>query len=168
VYVFEPNANGVNVPVSVLNTDGCNPNGGSSAYYFTSDSSTCLPYPTVTGSRGTPEGNDPGSLRGPSITTLDMTISQELGGKDRGYQVGLRAQNLLGNYSADTPYNNFWYTNCGFGVPCGPNNTQGLPASGTNTATGFEPFQYNTCPQPYCSDKSGPPREYTFFVSWKY
>jgi hypothetical protein len=168
VYVFEPNANGINVPVSVLNTDGCNPNGGSSAYYFTSDSSTCLPYPTVTGSRGTPEGNDPGSLRGPSITTLDMTISQELGGKDRGYQVGLRAQNLLGNYSADTPYNNFWYTNCGFGVPCGPNNTQGLPASGTNTATGFEPFQYNTCPQPYCSDKSGPPREYTFFVSWKY
>jgi hypothetical protein len=147
----------------VLNTDVNNPNGGSSAYYYTDSTGT-----TIIGSRGTPEGNDPGSLHAPPITTLDMTISQDLGGSSRGYEIGLRAQNLLGNYAPVTPYNNSWYTNCGFGVPCGPNNALGLPVSGTNTAAGLEPFQFNTCPQPYCSDKSGPPREYTFFMSWKY
>jgi hypothetical protein len=163
VYIFQTNANGVSVPVSVLNTDVNNPNGASDAYYFT-DSNTGA----IIGSRGTPEGNDPGSIRAPSITTLDMTISQELGGSDRGYEIGLRGQNLLGNYRPDAPYNNFWYENCGFGVACGPNNAQGLPVSGTNLAAGGEPFQYNTCPQPYCADKSGTPREYTLFVSWKY
>ncbi len=163
VYIFETNANGVSVPVSVLNTDVNNPDGATSAYYYTDPNTGA-----IIGSRGTPEGNDPGSLRSPPITTLDMTISQEIGGSDRGYEVGLRVENLLGNYQPDTPYNNSFYTNCGFGVPCGPNNALGNPVSGTNTLAGGEPFEYNTCPQPYCADKSGEPREYTFFVNWKY
>jgi hypothetical protein len=155
VYIYETLASGKTVPVQVLNTDVNNPNGSSEAYYYTDPTGSF-----IVGSRGTPEGNDPGTLKGPGLATVDMTISQIFGKSDRQYEVGLRGENLLGNYTGDVPINNPFYQNCGFGVPCA--------TSGFNTAAATEPFQYNYSPFPYEAEKTGPPREYTAFVSWKY
>ena len=155
VYIFQTLANGKEVPTLVLNTDVNNPNGGSEAYYYTDPTGT-----TIVGSRGTPEGDDPGTLTGPPLATLNMTISQEFGSGDRPFEIGIRGENLLGTYAGALPINNPWYTNCGFGVSC--------PGSGTNLQAPTEPFQYNYGPGPYESEKNGPPRVYTVFASWKY
>jgi hypothetical protein len=155
VYIYETLPSGKTVPVQVLNTDVNNPNGSSEAYYYTDATGT-----TIIGSRGTPEGNDPGSLKGPGLATLNMTISQEFGRGGQEYTVGLRGENLLGNYSGAAPFNNPFYQNCGFGIPCA--------TSGMNTAAATEPFQYNYSPFPYEAEKNGPPRVYTAFISWKY
>jgi hypothetical protein len=155
VYIFQTLANGKTIPTQVLNTDVNNPNGASEAYYYTDPTGT-----TIVGSRGTPEGADPGTLKGPALATLNMTISQEFGSGERPFEIGLRGENLLGNYTGALPSNNPWYTNCGFGVSC--------PGSGTNLAAATEPFQYNYGPGPYEAEKNGPPRLYTIFASWKY
>ena len=155
VYIYETLPSGRTVPVQVLNTDVNNPNGSSGAYYYTDPTGT-----TIVGSRGTPEGNDPGTLRGPALATLNMTISQTFGKGGRPFQVGIRGENLLGNYTGVVPINNPFYQNCGFGIPCA--------TSGFNTAAATEPFQYNYSPFPYEAEKNGPPRIYTVFASWKY
>jgi hypothetical protein len=159
VYVFVQNAQNQSVPISVLNTDLAN--GYTNAYYYTDPNNPgTMQQPNIIGSRGTPEGDDPGTLRGVANTYLNLTMSQDLGGKERGFQVGLRVENLLGNYNASSPSNNIWYTNCGFGKSC--------PGSGQNLNIGLEPFQYNYGSGPYENEQLGLPREYTVFVTMKY
>jgi hypothetical protein len=161
VYIFQTLDNGKTLPTLVLNTDLSNPNGPGEAYYFTDPANPgTIQQPNITGSRGTPEGDDPGTLTGPGLATFNMTISQEFGAGSRPFEIGLRGENLFGNYTGALPINNPWYTNCGLGASC--------PGSGTNLAAATEPFQYNFGPGPYESEKNGPPRLYTLFVSWKY
>ncbi|HEY5095593.1 MAG TPA: TonB-dependent receptor [Candidatus Eremiobacteraceae bacterium] len=167
VYIFTTNAKGQSVPQLVLNTDLAN--GYTNAYYYTDPNDPGTEQqPNIIGSRGTPEGDDPGTLHGVANTYLNLSISQDIGPKDRGYQIGLRVENLLGNYNPSSPSNNIWYENCGFGKPCGPNNSLGNPVSGTNLNAGLEPFQYNYGRAPYENEQTGLPREFTVFLSMKY
>ena len=163
-FVFGRNGN----PVQVLNTDLASSSGVTGAYYLTNPSNPGTVFsPNVVASRGTPEGDDPGTLFGPAITTVNFTLSQELGKAPKNVEVGMRVQNLFGGYSPAVIPSNPFYGFSGFG-----NN--GLP-SGVNTnacAPGqtfaCEPFQFNYSPFPYEKEQSGPPRVYTFFVSAKY
>src|SRR5450755_3714266 len=86
VFVFVQNAQGQTVPEAVLNTDLAN--GYTNAYYYTDPNNPGTEQqPNIIGSRGTPEGNDPGTLRGVANAYLNLTLSQDLGGKERGFQV---------------------------------------------------------------------------------
>src|SRR4029077_17655858 len=70
-FIFQPvGPNGASVPVEVLNTDlaatALGQNANTSAYYFTDPSNPgTILHPNITGSRGTPDGNAPGTLKGP-------------------------------------------------------------------------------------------------------
>ena len=167
VYVF---ANACNpllpaIPVSVLNTDlarsTCAPGSTQDAYYYTDPANPGTVFaPNITGSRGTPDGDDPGSLHGNPIATVNLSIAKDLGGRGRYWTVGMRVENLLGNYSPTAPSNNPWYVNNGLG--------SSGPGSGQNPNIGFEPYQYNLSSLPYENEPIGLPRTYTFFVSTKY
>jgi len=166
-------------PVEVLNTDlarnTCAPGSVQDAYYYTDPTNPGTVFaPNIIGSRGTPDGADPGTLHGYPIALLNLSIYKDLGRGSNYWTVGMRVENLLGNYSPDAPSNNPWYTNNGFG---GYNNV-GSPlelGSGTNPnictpgQTIFcEPYQYNLSPLPYENESIGVPRTYTFFVSTRY
>ena len=65
------------VPVEVLNTDlaaaSLGQNTLTSAYYYTDPANPgTILNPNITGSRGTPEGNDPGSLRSPQRLLVNL------------------------------------------------------------------------------------------------
>jgi hypothetical protein len=153
------------IPVSVLNTDlarsMCAPGSTQDAYYFTDPANPGTVFsPNITGSRGTPDGDDPGSLHGNPIATVNLSIAKDIGGHGKYWTVGVRVENLLGNYSPDAPSNNPWYVNNGLG--------SSGPGSGQNPNIGFEPYQYNLSSLPYENEPIGLPRMYTFFISTKY
>ena len=167
-FIFESNciAGAPAIPVEVLNTDlaeNCLGNNfNTSAYYFTDPANpgTVL-RPNITGSRGTPDGNDPGTLRGPQIMTMNLSISHDIGAGARATQVGFRVVNLLGNYSDANVGFNSRYRNNGIG---GFSST-----SGTNLVLPlFEPYQFPRSPLPFENEPTGTARTWTFFVDAKF
>jgi len=81
----------------------------------------------------------------------------------------VRVLNLLGNYTPAVVANNPYYVPNGlggYGPGSGFNTNQCAP--GVINAFGCEPFQNNYSPYPYENESSGPPRQWTFFVSMKY
>jgi hypothetical protein len=167
-FVFQPlGKNGGLVPVEVLNTDlaeiSLGANQFTSAYYFTDPSNPgTILHPNITGSRGTDDGNDPGTLKGPQRFFLNnVTIAHDVGRGPTGMQIGIRGTNLLGNYTNSVVGGNSRYRNNGLG---------GFSASsGTNLVLPlFEPYQFPRSPNPYENEATGPARLYTLFVSIKY
>jgi len=164
-FIFEPEGpGGANIPVEVLNTDlaASTP---ADAYYFTDPTNPgTADNPNIIGSRGTAEGDDPGTLHGPAIATVNLSVSHELG-SPRNWEVGFRVENLFrnftpGNYSAQDIPNNPYYINNGFGAFG--------PGSGANPNIGIEPYQYNYGPFSYENEPIGQPQTWTVFVSMKY
>ena len=163
-FVFGPGG----APVQVLNTDLAATSGVRGAYYLTNSSNPGTVFaPNIVASRGTPEGDDPGSLFGPAIITVNLTLAQELGGKPKGFEVGIRVQNVFGNYSPAQILSNPYYGFSGFGnhgLTSGVNPNACAPGQ----TFACEPFQYRYSPFPYEQEQIGPPRVYTFFISTKY
>ena len=162
-YIFGPNGQ----PEQVLNTDlaAVTP---SEAYYFTDPTDPGTPeHPNIVASRGTPEGPDPGSLFGPAIATVDLSIAHMLGAGPHNSEIGLRVENLLGNYSPTTIPANLFYVPQGigsFGAGSGFNTNQCAPGQ----SYGCEPFMYNQSVYPYEKEPNGPPRLFTAYYSIKY
>ena len=158
--------NSSGTPVQVLNTDlAVTP---SQAYYFTDPTNRGTMFaPNITASRGTPEGDDPGSLFAPATALVSVTLSYDIGKGPHAYQVGVRASNLLGNYTPTFIPANLYYVPQalgGYGPGSGYNVNQCAPGQ----TFACEPFQYSQSVHPYESEPSGPPRVFTFFVSAKY
>ena len=154
------------IPVEVLNTDlaeAClGNNANTSAYYFTDPTNPgTLLNPHITGSRGTPDGNDPGTLRGPQIMTVNLSIYHDIGQGSDTTQVGFRVTNLLGNYTNTVVAGNSRYRNNGLG---------GFgQSSGSNPVLSqLEPYQYPRSPLPYENEPTGPARLWTFFISSRF
>jgi outer membrane receptor protein involved in Fe transport len=162
----DPNAN---VPTQVLNTDLAATT-SNQAYYFTDPANPgTILSPNIVASRGTNEGPDPGSLRGPQVALFNMSVSQDVGNGPNHVQVGVRALNLFGNYTSTSPHNNpYWVPQGigGFGPGSGTNFNACPP--GVVNQFGCEPFQNPYQPGPYQNEASGQPRLYTFFVSMRY
>ena len=169
----DPNAN---VPTQVLNTDlaATTPQ---QAYYFTDPANPgTILNPNITSSRGTPEGDDPGSLRSSPAAVFNVSLSQDIGHGPNNFRVGMRVLNLLGNYTAPLTStslsgggsNPYYVSNGlgGYGPGSGFNTNQCPP--GVVNQVGCEPFQNNYSPFPYENEANGPPRVYTFFVSMRY
>jgi hypothetical protein len=163
------------VPVEVLNTDlaaaSLGQNTRTSAYYFTdaTNPGTIL-NPNIVGSRGTPEGPDPGSLWGPARMTVNISVAHDIGTGPNHFQVGVRAQNLFGNYTPTLVGGTSRYRNNGLGGFNGLANTSGnsngAPNSGSNNVNPLtQPLQFPRDAGPYVSYPTGPARTYTFFVS---
>ncbi len=76
-------------------------------------------------------------------------------------------ENLFGNYSPTRIPPNIYYVPQGNGG-IGPGSGNNFNACPPGVTLGCEPFQYNQSPDPYEKERSGPPREFTFFVSAKY
>ncbi len=154
-------------PEQVLNTDlaATTP---SEAYYFTDPNNPgTIEQPNITASRGTKEGSDPGSLFGPPIATVNLSLSHTLGAGIHNSEIGVRVENLLGNYSPTLIPSNLYYVPQGvggYGAGSGFNVNQCTPAN----PSFCEPFMYNQSVYPYEAEPSGPPRLYTFFYSIKY
>lgn len=155
-----------NTPVEVLNTDlaeaALGNNANTSAYYFTDPTNPgTILNPNITGSRGTPEGTDPGTLRGPQILRWNLTIAHDIGAAPNGMQAGVRIQNALGNYSDALVGQNSRYRNNGVG---------GFgPTSGTNKINPlYQPYQYPRSPLPFENEATGIARTYSFFLTAKF
>jgi carboxypeptidase family protein len=167
VYVFANSCDPTQpaIPVLVLNTDlarnTCAPGSVQDAYYYTDPANPGTVFaPNITGSRGTPDGDDPGSLHGNPIALVNLSVARDIGRGANYWTVGMRVINVFGNYSPASPGNNPWYVNNGLG---------GFgPGSGNNPNIGFEPYQYNLGTLPYENQPVGTPRVYTFFVSTRY
>jgi hypothetical protein len=161
-FVFDANGN----PVQVFNTDlAVTP---SEAYYFTDPTNRGTMFaPHITASRGTPEGDDPGTLFTPSAALLNLTISQDIGKGPHNFQVGVRGANLLGNYTPALVPANLYYVPQGIGG-YGPGSGYNVNQCAPGQTFACEPFRYNQSPYPYEIEPDGPPRLYTFFVSIKY
>ena len=143
-------------PVQVPNTNYLN---GAYGYYTVDPNNPgTFEHPNIIGSKGTPEGDDAGSLEAPGLVHVNLTIAQDFG-PGKKYQIGLRIGNLLGNFSPAVPITNPWYHNNGFG---GYN-----PNSGQNGNAGSEPFQYNWSPNPYEAEAIGPERQFLFYFTTK-
>ena len=170
-FVYATNAQGRLVPMEVLNTDlaaaslGLNAN--TSAYYFTDPANPgTILHPNITGSRGTPDGTDPGTLKGPAIATMNLSLAHDIGAN--GMQVGFRVSNLLGNYTDAVVGGNSRYRNNGFGS-YNSGSSFFYPPSGSNLVNPlFEPYQYARSPLPFENEATGPARLWTFFVSQKF
>ena len=167
-FVFESSciAGAPAIPVEVLNTDlaeNCLGNNfNTSAYYFTDPTNPgTILSPHITGSRGTPDGNDPGTLRGPQVMTMNLSVYHDIGQGPNVMQAGFRVTNLFGNYTDATVAGNSRYRNNGLG---------GFgPTSGTNKVLPlFEPFQYPRSPLPFENEPTGTARTWTFFVDSKF
>lgn len=175
-FVFESSciAGAPAVPIEVLNTDlaeNClGNNANTSAYYFTDPSNPgTILHPNITGSRGTPDGADPGTLRGPQIMTMNLSLSHDIGHGTSPMQVGLTITNLFGNYTNAVVGGNSRYRNNGLGGYNGaPGFFQG-PVSGSNDVlANYEPYQYPRSPLPFENEPTGTARTWTFFVSSKF
>lgn len=161
IFVFGPDG----APVQVLNTDLVS---GTNAYYLTNPSDHGTEFaPNVVASRGTPEGDDPGTLFGPAIATVNVTLAYRLSRAPNAADIGLRAENLFGNFLPTRIPPNPYYGFSGFGnngLPSGVNPNACAPGQ----TFGCEPFRYNYSALPYEEEQTGPPRLYTFFISVKY
>lgn len=161
---FTFGANGL--PEQVLNTDLVSIS--SEAYYFTDPTNPgTVEHPNIVASRGTPEGPDPGSLFGPAIATVGLSIAHTLGAGLHNSEVGVRVENLLGNYSPTTIPANLYYIPQGIGG-YGPGSGTNLNQCAPHQTYGCEPFMYNQSAYPYESEPSGPPRLFTLYYSIKY
>lgn len=164
-FTFET-INGVSVPVQVLNTDLVSI--PSEAYYFTDPTNPgTIDNPNITASRGTPEGDDPGTLKGPQIATVQVEVSHDLGRAPHNMLAGVRVQNLFGNYTPTRIPANLYYVPNGIGG-FGPGSGTNVNACPPGVNFACEPFQYNQSAFPYENESSGPPRLFTFFLSMKY
>lgn len=158
-FVFGPDGK---TPEYVLNTNlaesALGNSAASSAYYFTDPANPgTIEHPNITGSRGTPEGPDPGSLRGPEILTMNITLAHTIGNGE----VGIFANNLLGNYTGGSPFTSSTYVNNGLG---------GFgPGSGNPNAflLATQPYIFGRKPNSYISYPTGGARLYTFYYSAK-
>jgi Carboxypeptidase regulatory-like domain len=162
-FIFGPNGQ----PIQVLNTDlaATTP---SEAYYFTDPTNPGTPEnPNIVASRGTPEGPDPGSLFGPAISTVDLTLSHYFGAGPHNSEVGVRVENLLGNYSPTTIPSNLYYVPQGIGA-YGPGSGYNVNQCAPHQTYACEPFMYNQSVYPYEKEPDGPPRLFTLFYSLKY
>ncbi|HXM18849.1 MAG TPA: TonB-dependent receptor [Candidatus Tumulicola sp.] len=154
------------VPVEVLNTDlastSLGQNSNTSAYYFTDPANPgTILHPNITGSRGTPDGDDPGTLRGPQRLFVNLTLAHEVGNGPNKMTVGVRGSNLLGNYTNGVVAGNSRYRNNGLGGFSG--------TSGTNAVNPLQqPLQFPRSPLPFENEATGPARLFTFFVSSKF
>ncbi|HEY9180802.1 MAG TPA: hypothetical protein VIO32_08780, partial [Candidatus Baltobacteraceae bacterium] len=128
--------------------------------YYTVDPTNpgTFEHPNIIGSKGTPEGNDAGSLQAPPRAIVNLTLAQDLG-EHHEYQIGVRIANLFGNFSAAVPITNPWYHNNGFGAT--------NPNSGVNANSKYEPFQYNWSNEPYEFEPIGSERQFLFFFTTK-
>ncbi len=166
------------VPVEVPNSDlaaislGLNPR--QSAYYFTDPTNPgTILHPNITGSRGTNEGSDPGTLLSPSHLYVNLSIAHDIGNGPNHFQVGVRASNLLGDFSPTVVGRTSRYINNGLGgyngvAGCVNYNAcgNGYIPSGSNVVNpSYQPLQFPRSPQPYESEATGPARLFTFFVS---
>jgi hypothetical protein len=158
-FVFDSN----NTPVQVLNA---NPYGY--GYYLTDSSNPGTIFaPNIVASLGTPEGDDPGTLFGPAITIVNLSLSQDVDVGSNRVQIGVRVANLFGNYSPTFIPQNPFYGFSGHGnsgLPSGVNPNACAPGQ----TLGCQPFQYNFSAAPYEYEQLGQPRVLTFFVSAKY
>ncbi|HET9342755.1 MAG TPA: TonB-dependent receptor [Candidatus Eremiobacteraceae bacterium] len=166
------------IPVKVLNTDlaenTCGPGTSADAYYFTDPANPGTVFqPNITASRGTPEGDDPGSIRGIPVAFVNLTVAHELGRNSNGTEVGIRVENILGNYTGSTgtgtnPGNNGFYVPNGLGSS-GPGSGFNPNQCAPGQTLGCEPFMYNLGRLPYENEANSPvPRVWTFFISTKY
>ena len=153
-------------PIQVLNTNvvaaSLGQNAATSAYYFVDPTNPgTVENPNIVGSRGTVEGDDPGSLRSPQNFQLNITLAKDLGVGANTLSAGVRVVNLLGNYSNHVTGGNSRYVNNGIG---------GFRAnSGARSGLfGLEPYIYPASPFPYENEPIGTPRTYTFYLSAKY
>ena len=155
---------GATVPVQVLNTDlaasALNLNANTSAYYFTDpvDPGTIL-NPHITGSRGTADGDDPGTLRGPQRMSLNLSVSHDVGNGPNNTLIGLRVTNVFGNYTNAVVGGNSRYRNNGLGGYS--------PTSGAKS-TLPQPYLFARSPFPFESEPIGPARLFTLYFSAKY
>jgi hypothetical protein len=147
-------------PTKVLNTDlaanalGLSP--AASAYYFTDPTNPgTITNPNITGSRGTPDGPDPGSLIGPQILTVNLTLAHAIGSGE----IGVTAFNLLGNYTINNPFTTSNYVNNGFG---GYGAGSGLA---NPLVKALEPYVFDLNPGSYITYPAGPARVYTFYYN---
>jgi hypothetical protein len=162
------------VPVQVLNTDlarnTCAPGSAQDAYYFTDPANPGTVFaPNITVSRGTPDGDDSGTLHGNPIALVSISLAHDLWHR---YLVGFRLENVLGNYTLNQPgnlgSNNPYYVNNGLGG-FGPGSGSNPNACSPGQTLGCEPFMYNYSPLPYeIEAATAAPRVWTFFVSMKY
>ncbi|HEY7992760.1 MAG TPA: TonB-dependent receptor [Candidatus Eremiobacteraceae bacterium] len=163
-FAYVTNAAGKLVPMEVLNTDLAETflgnNANTSAYYFTDPANPgTIAHPNITGSRGTPDGTDPGTLKGPAVATLNLSLAHDIG--TNGMEAGFRVSNLFGNYTDAVVGGNSRYRNNGLG---GFSST-----SGTNLVNPlYEPYQYARSPLPFENEPTGAARLWTFFVSTKF
>lgn len=152
-------------PTQVLNTDLAQ--SPSQAYYFTNPANPgTIQHPNIIASRGTAEGSDPGTLFTPATALVSVTVSHNIGRAASNAEVGVRAQNLFGNYTPTVIPANLYYVplgNGGFGLGSGVNTNACAPGQ----TFACEPFMYNQSKYPYENEPSGPPRVYTFFISTK-
>ena len=132
-------------------------------YYYTDPANPgTVTNPNIIGSLGTPEKDDAGSLLGPKILRVNLTIAKDIG----PFTAGLYVQNLTGNYnpgglrSAYSQQQNYFYQNNGFGA-YGPN-------AGKNLLVGQIPYQRNALPTIYPVEQLGPPRAFSFYVTMHY
>jgi hypothetical protein len=154
-------------PEQVLNTDLA-ANTPSEAYYFTDPTNPGTPeHPNIVASLGTPEGSDPGSLFGPAIATVNLSVAHTLGAGLHNSEIGLRVENLLGNYSPTTIPTNLYYVPQGIGT-YGPGSGFNVNQCAPHQTYGCEPFMYNQSAYPYEKEPSGPPRLFTAYYSIKY
>jgi hypothetical protein len=161
-FIFE---NGV--PVQVLNTDLAAPT-PSEAYYFTDPTNPgTVDHPNIVGSRGTPEGPDPGSLFTPATAIVNLTLSHDMGIGPKDMILGLRVENLFGNYTPTRIPANLYYVPQGLGS-YGPGSGYNPNQCAPGQTYACEPFMYNQSVYPYENEPSGPPRLYTLFLSAKY
>jgi len=154
------------LPEQVLNTDLASTR--SQAYYFTDPTNPgTIEQPNITGSRGTAEGDEPGTLYGPPIAIVNLSLAHELGRSRNGTEAGIRIQNVFANYTPTSIAANAYYQPQalgGFGPGSGVNGNACAPGQ----TLGCEPFMYNQTPHPYESEPTGPPRIFTFYLSTKY
>jgi hypothetical protein len=156
-FIFSPTTG---QPEQVLNTDlaeGILGNSAAaSAYYFTDPANPGTPEnPNITGSRGTKEGPDPGSIIGPQILTANFTLAHEIGNGE----IGIFANNPFGNFTSASPFTTSNYLNNGFGG-YGP---------GSGNAGAFlqatQPYVFDLNPTSYITYPDGNARLYTFYYT---
>src|SRR5579872_2257900 len=154
-------------PTHVLNTDlaagALGLNTFTSAYYFTdpTDPGTIL-HPNIVGSRGTPEGQDPGSLSGPARLFANLTVARDVGEGAHRMQLGLHVANLFGNYTNAVIGGNSTFRPNGLGS-FGPTSGH---RSGFLAAN--EPYVFNRSPNPYENEPTGPARLWTVYLNARY
>ncbi len=162
-FIFGPNGQPIEVPNTDIVSAGLGQNPAASAYYFTDPSNPGTPeHPNIVGSRGTAEGNDPGSIHSPQNFQLNLTVAHDIGSGPHNMQAGIRMVNVWGNFSNQVTGQNGLYVNNGIGAHAASSGAY------SSFVYPLEPYVYPLSPQPYENEPIGTARTYTFFLSAKY